>query len=270
MTIAAGFFCSDGILLASDSLYSGSGYAVGEGPKFWVITKDDVVVVFGGAGYEPWLMRTKMEIERKISKGGLSQINIVSRIDQVLEKVANKIPPEWAFGALVAIRNSEGLYLYESLGVSFLSPVRNHWQCVGTGQSLGLYFATLLFREGMSLHWAKVVAAHLVKECKVYSDGCGGPTRFVEIPTVGDVIETDKPVEIEKFEAHLAPLTDVFGIVLPGSDRTASDLSIAHRLQMLTEAINQARRLAVAVMNAADEPDTVQATGVTKPPNAAE
>ena len=72
MTIAAGFVCSDGILLASDTLYSGTGQGNKYGRKSWVLDRGDVLVCFGGAGTEGGLLRTRDEIDRKLKRGCLA------------------------------------------------------------------------------------------------------------------------------------------------------------------------------------------------------
>ena len=59
--IAAGFICTDGVLLASDTLYSNTGMGQKFGPKFWIINHGDLCVAFGGAGTEAGLLRARDE-----------------------------------------------------------------------------------------------------------------------------------------------------------------------------------------------------------------
>src|SRR5436189_5995915 len=67
MTIAAVFVCSDGVLLASDALYSDEPRRYG--PKFWAMRAGDTPVVLGGAGTERGLKRIREEVEAKLRPG---------------------------------------------------------------------------------------------------------------------------------------------------------------------------------------------------------
>jgi hypothetical protein len=64
MTIAAGFVCSDGLLFASDTLYSGEERVSGD--KFWTFSTDHVALVYGGAGTSTGLQCTINEIEHRL------------------------------------------------------------------------------------------------------------------------------------------------------------------------------------------------------------
>jgi hypothetical protein len=244
MTIAAGFICSDGILLASDTLYSGSGvYKFGQ--KFWVMDRGDITVVFGGAGTGAGLTRAHAEIDRKL-KAGMSRIRVVDLIDMVLKKVSDKLPdlPEWKTHALVAIRIGNENLLYENdAGANMLSEVRQPFQCVGYARSLGWYFARSLFKGGMSLKWARVIAAHLIANVKEYSEYCGGGTQFVEIPNVGQPQTVTDQSVIADLESYLAPLTRAMNAALP--DGTSNEETVRARLLLVTDAINKAVRAQV-------------------------
>jgi hypothetical protein len=243
MTIAAGFVCSDGILLASDTLYSNTGMGLRHGRKFWVLEHGDVVVVFGGAGMEAAMLRTRDEIDRKL-KPGLSRIRVVDTVDAALKKVHDKLPdhPDFKTNALVAIQIQGQGKLYENAGGSnMISPVQHPCQCVGYGQSLGWYFASSLFRPGMPIKSAKIVAAHLVRNVKDYSEYCGGETHLIEVPEQGSSSFIDDKSEVEQLELYLRPVSESLQMVLPGSDPGASAATIEARLRILNDAIRKAR-----------------------------
>lgn len=210
MTIAAGFVCSDGILLASDTLYSGAGK---HGRKFWELGYGNVSVVFGGAGLEVGLRRMRDEIGYDLQPG-LARRSVIDIVDAALAKIHSKLPDtlESKTNALVVIRTAdEDTRLYENQGTNALSAVDHPSQCVGWGSSLGLYFARSLFRSTMSMEEAKVVAARLVANCKEYSDYCGGGTHLVEIPTLGAAkfITTRKEIkQIELAGKNFTPRVD--------------------------------------------------------------
>jgi hypothetical protein len=245
MTIAAGFKCSDGVLLASDTLYSNTGTGLRYGPKLWILDHGDVLVVFGGAGPEARLLRLRDEIDRKL-KSGMSRIKVVDTVDMALQKVAAKLPrnPFMDMQALVAIRIQHDIVLYETqAGIDMLNPIGDICQCVGFGQGLGWYFARSLFRTGMEMKWAKIVAAYLIKQCKDYSESCGGETHIIEVPHSGPVVRTDDQQQIGLLEHHLAVVGEALGVVLPTDDPRASDVTIDARLRALSTAISEAKRL---------------------------
>ena len=123
--------------------------------------------------------------------------------------------------------------------------------CLGV-DALGNYFTARLYQHEMPVNWAKYVAAHLIKHCKLYASGyCGGPTRLIEISNDGAPVETTAPNVIAGLEAHFDAFDDAMRSLLPGFDPNASDITIQHRLTELQMAINRIRGLAVAVMGPA-------------------
>ena len=121
-----------------------------------------------------------------------------------------------------------------------LSPIDYNSQCVGAGFALGLYFARSLFSEPMPIAWAKVVAAHLIKNVKQYSGGCGGETHLIELPADGlPLFETDQRV-IEKLESYLGLVEKAFRLVLPSSE-TPDEATLTSRLRALTKVTKRLR-----------------------------
>ncbi len=242
MTIAAGFKCSDGILLASDTLYSGAHQRL-YGRKLWILHADDPVVAFGGAAQSvAALTRARDEIERKIRTGDSLQ-RTLDMIDLVLKKVNDKFGrPDWPdVQALVVIRAGGQNRLFQNVGQHVaLSPVDLPTVCVGS-ESLGDYFSQSLFREWMSLKWAKVIAAYLVWNCKKYASGhCGGDTHFIEVPASGPVVFMDDQIAIAQYEQHLAGIDNAMQVVFP--DEQVSDATVSARLEAITHAIDSASR----------------------------
>jgi hypothetical protein len=259
MTIAVGFKCSDGILLASDTMYSGVVQNT-FGPKFWVVRKRDPAVVFGGAGTVGPLTRARREIKR-VLKTGMTVNDALDAIDDVLRRIDEKFPSKTELKhvqALVSIRTDIENALFQNIyGEVALSPVDAPAVCLGV-DTLGNYFTGLLYQNQMPIKWAKAVAAHLIKNCKLYASGyCGGETHLFEVPDKGDPVFTDDQAEMKKLEAHLADFDDAMRALLPGNDPNATDLSISHRLTELQAAIHRIRGLAVASLSG------VQAKGAT-------
>jgi hypothetical protein len=246
MTIAVGFKCYDGILLATDTMYSG-GPNNSDGEKMWVLSANDPAVVFAGSGTVGPLTRARDEIERKI-KPGMSLQRTLDTIDDALMKVDKKFPPRdgWPHvQALVAIRADGRNRLYQNVAREIsLSPVDAPHVCVGQ-EALGNYFAESLFREGMVLEWAEIVAAYLVANCKKFAAGyCGGDTHLAVVPR-----DEQSPAFMKTGQGHINQLESyLFGIeralraVLPGGSPAISPTAatLKTRAKFIIDAIERA------------------------------
>ena len=218
MTIAAGFNCCDGVVLTTDTLYSGTNQHH-YGPKMWILQDQDPLVVFAAAGLVGAIERAKNEIQARL-RPGLSLLETLDQIDRQLERIHRKFPPSgnsWmSVQALVAIRIDDSVTLHQTEGTATaLSPVTLPWVCLGQ-EALGGYFAKFLFNEGMSIEWASIVAAHLVSNCKQYADGlCGGDTHIGQVPKRGEPRLITHQADVYMLEQHLKDLERAYRAVLP-------------------------------------------------------
>jgi hypothetical protein len=88
----------------------------------------------------------------------------------------------------------------------------------------------------MPIAWAKIVAAHLVKQVKVYNSGwCAGDTHLIEMPTCGDVVFEKDQRAIGKLEGVLAEVDEAVRLVLPSPD--TPDETLKFRLRILSPVI---------------------------------
>src|SRR5579864_6265339 len=146
----------------------------------------------------------------------------------------------WKPSAAFADAAEGRMTLYENAaGMTMLSPVDGPSACVGV-DSLGQFFTASLFKAGTSIKWAKVVAAHLVWNCKTYASGyCGGNTHLIEIPSEGPAIFIDDQSIIRDLQSYLADINSALSQVLPSQD--ASDETVRHRLLALTNTLARLR-----------------------------
>jgi hypothetical protein len=239
MTIACGFICEDGILLASDTLYSGAQNK-SYGRKLWPIGCGDIIVCFGGAGLEVSLMRCRNDIERKL-RSTMSHDDVVDLISNVIDYVIRRQSPSEALQLLVGIRTPDLCALYQNGGQRFLGPVRKISQCVGWADGLGQYLSERLFNESMTVGAAKVVAAYVIKQAKTYSDYCDGETHLLTLPLVGDPEFTDDHDKISGYEAFLSVFDEALELALPNAKHRPKGPSLSYRRRVLIDAINHAR-----------------------------
>jgi 20S proteasome alpha/beta subunit len=275
MTIAAGFLCSDGFVLAADTLYSGTNkrYAA----KIWTLQRGDVAIAVAGAGVAVLLARLKDDIYDRLTSS-MSRRDVVELIDGILYSIFHKhkpAPNEFPIQVLVGIRTHGDCSLYENDSFAMLARVRKNRTCIGWGSSLGLYFADTLFRKQMPMKWAEIISAHLVRQVKRYADGCGGRTHMVSVPALGQ-IKRFQPKEIRDLERYFAEIDTAMQLVLPGSGGARMNESTRRqRLQMLNDAIDRVRNTVVieGTFDVTLEPLTLHATGtvdVSENPEAVE
>lgn len=245
MTIAAGFLCSDGFVLAADTMHSGINKRYS--PKIWMARKGEVLVAVAGAGLSVALRRAEEDIRARLLPS-MKTRDVIDMIDGVLFAIQHKYQPPSAgyqnqppIDVLVGMRVRGTCRLYESNVSAILGPVQKDRSCIGWGASLGLFFADSLFRRGMSLAWAEIIAAHLINQSKRYADDCGGKTHILRVPQSGKPIRLKQP-DIKQLETYLSTVQEALRDVLPSPG--VSDETVARRMEILTAAIIKARTAA--------------------------
>jgi hypothetical protein len=241
MTIAAGFVCHEGVLLASDTLYAGQNKRYGR--KLWPIPiGNDGCVGFGGAGTQAGLERVRYEVESNVSPG-MSEPEVIEVIQAALRLVIEEMQPkpEELTQGLFAIGLGTKCSLWENQGGSaMLNPIGHPAQCVGWAVSLGHYFLDFLYREPMPIKWARIVASHLVKQARTYSEYCGGDTNFLEVMRDGSFTFVTSQDDINQYEQHLGQLDAAMRAVLP--DGRVNDDTLDLRLKAIVAAIQKASK----------------------------
>lgn len=260
MTIAAGFQCTDGILLAADTLYSGVNKRYDR--KVWMLpTAHDVAVVIAGAGEGVLIRRVRDDIQRALKRlakdatqeavrdiidGALFALFIKTRAKPKTYAYEDN-PDAFPLYLLVGVRTDEGCRLYESGGNAVVATVDKCATCIGWGAALGLYITDSVYTRRMPEKWARIVAAHLVRVAKTYADSCGGDTHLLFLPTAGVPIFTHDKQEIARLETYLGQLDEALRVVLPGGKFEASDFTLEHRLQEIVKAIEGVRNIQAAI-----------------------
>ena len=235
MTIAAGFKCHEGVLLATDTLYAGVNKRYGR--KIWPIACQDILVGFAGAGTQAGLERTQYEVQKYLG-ADMDVDDVIGIIQSALQLVLDVSPSDDKTQGLFAIQMDGTCTLFENAaGSAMLSPVGHASQCVGWAQALGQYFQDFLYREPMPMKWARIVASHLIRQAKTYSEYCGGDTHLLEIPDKGAWSFVTNQEEITAYEKYLGQLDDAMRAVLP--DGRANDYTLELRLNTIAEAIKK-------------------------------
>lgn len=272
MTIAAGFVCSDGLLFASDTLYSGS-LKRRYGPKFWHIKWGDTDLIFGGAGPVAGLFRARDELKAAAFPTSKKD-DVIHAVEAALHLVESLLKPvsyEDKLFALVGIRIGTDTWLYHNDGGShMLSVIPGNSRCVGTGYPLGEYFVDSLYRKHMTIEWAKIVAAFMVKRVKTQFDSyVGGSTHLLELPSVGDPKLLDHKGTIDQMASYLAGVDGALQLVVP--DKKTNEVTARHNAERLTHLIDvlkqhQVLSVGTAVVSIGGVPVQMKELKVTQSP----
>jgi hypothetical protein len=197
MTMAAGFVARDGVLLCTDSLYSGGVRVYGR--KIFTHPLEAGVISFALAGHEPFAKRaiedSKDDLDRNPNAHG-SLVSIKARVESVLkttwENFVDARPIEEREGSrfqlLIAIgTRREGTHLFSAVG-PVLTPIETY-ECFGVGFYVGHHIIETAYRPRMPLEKIAIIAVHALGIAKWHVEGVGGPSQF-EVIRDADVTDT--------------------------------------------------------------------------------
>jgi hypothetical protein len=221
MTIAAGFVCVDGVVLAADTLYTGPTRR--HDRKLWEIPKGQSLVALAGAGDRVLIEKTKDQIEQRI-QADASEREILNDIETILFTIhtqsiwhdQSSIEPP-SLDVLLAIRTTSGCRLFVNRAAA-LAPVAKS-QCIGCGLSLGAYFADCLFADWMPVEHARTIAVHLLEQTKTYDKDCGGESHILSIPVFGDS-KWMTEAEVKEVTDRLGKIQDGMRRIITGAGPT--------------------------------------------------
>jgi 20S proteasome alpha/beta subunit len=253
VTIAAGFVAQNGILLCSDSLYSGGVHI--HGKKIFTHRFHTGVVTFALAGHEPFAKKAindSCEAIRENPDYCTNLIAIRKMIEQAIkstyEHYIDLRPIEERessrFQLLIGIATKhQGPALFSSSG-PVLTPVE-HFECFGAGAYVGHHIIQNAYRDGMTLEQVATVAIHAMGAAKRYVEGVGGPSQFECIRDDGstDTISKLFPLdlasmidhEITHFEQEAAKFLSAVG------DSQMSDEEFRRRADLFLREIEEIR-----------------------------
>jgi 20S proteasome alpha/beta subunit len=195
VTIAVGFRCFDGVVIATDSQYT-LDIAKGRGQKIFPIpTNGHYALTIGGAGASDQIKWTVAEIERSLAKEIGARRTTSEEIREVIEAVLQRsyaahvdTAPEdervWLeYGLLIGIWTAhERTILYKSARTIVTEVAYPNHVGLGIGSYLTDFVLAALFDKSWKLYVdeAASVSAYIVTAAKDHVEGCGGDT-FVRI-----------------------------------------------------------------------------------------
>jgi hypothetical protein len=234
MTIAIGVRCDEGNLLLADRQITKAG-----GLKYYEKKIREVSgglpqgffnVSFAYAGFPDAAKFIVAEVEQRISRLKIADININSLHDCVEESLANWWKKHRQQGDVELLISlfvwGQESKLYRSKGKLLHA---SDFDCLGIGDSsIVRYFTETFVNERMGLHQLLPLFIYVMEQAKKYIDGCGGQTDVlytVKGRSVGRTSATRIQSDNEKIEQHMQGLFNIF------FDPGKSDAALAENLE---------------------------------------
>ena len=239
LTIAVGFRCEDGIVIASDTQYTRGAYK-GHGPKVFPLFKQqnffgperpDLSVVIAGAGRVAFMRRAVDKIETALSGVADPTLRGVQLVveEELLDFFETYIYPKpdydsdktW-FDLIVGIwTRVDGFGLFKTEDV-VLTPVGDRCT-IGMGFSVAEYALGLTHNATLSVDNTILPASLCVKAAKDYVDYCGGRTQMWTLrDTPPRRVQYVPQAEVEEAETHsdamFAAVRDLIAFLGDASD----------------------------------------------------
>ena len=225
MTIAVGFRCSDGVVLATDSQYSQDITKMTGKKIFPLWSNGEYAMTLAGSGGADNIKAIVRDVEVALKDSLGSRETSSAEIQQIVENV---LPPFYAkhidcappevrgdleVGFMVGIwTKREGTKLF-SVCRTTITEVQDY-QCIGAGSYLTEYVSQAICPRGrLSVEQTIALAAYIVWAAKKYVDFCGGPTFVRALLDDGKDVRVDGR-EVEAAEEYMVDLFQSFGSLL--------------------------------------------------------
>jgi len=226
MTIAAGFKCSDGIVLCADSEVGTDFEKHQESKIFTGVGIGNRMVVVTGAG---WFDFIKMTADKIIHR--TAHLDTVSDVEEIIEKTILEVfrnhiryyptHPKPDFSLIIAIRSETGILELLRTSETAITRVDKNQACTGSGEILANYLFHILSRSQSPLIFdedhklnplsaveTSVLAAYILHQVKQHTTGCGQSSEIIIIPKQGDVRWIDR-LNLQAMEFYLPAVIKV-------------------------------------------------------------
>jgi hypothetical protein len=231
MTIAAGFPCSDGLILCADTQETIYTYAKVNTEKMRQLETPLYNVVFTGAGDSGLLEMSAQLMEQALLRENPNVDREIERVlrDTWLEIFNRHLAPYSRFPSderpnpdlLIGVQYPTAAEFYRAYGTAFWH-VREP-QCVGTGVVLGKSLIAQLFDNSMTIRQGWLVALYVLHQAKTWVDGCGGNTDILLLSCQNKLITRIPTTEVKELEEHFDQFNAyVHPLFISAADRSTS------------------------------------------------
>ena len=240
MTIAAGFPCSDGIVLCADTQETYGNLLKINTSKIIAFPPDTSAyplrLMIAGAGNGPFIDKVASELWKRLIKDTPQTIEeACDSIDQTMKDVHAEFGQIFQQGQVPEIELIISLCVNSQLQLlKCIGPIVNDatpYVTVGLGLYLANYISDRMFAPGVDTSFAEILAIYLIDQAKEYIDGCGGQTHVYTISRDGSIKRMDR-MDIVLIGNHMRHLDRCAASVLMSyPDLELSDEQLKHRVE---------------------------------------
>ncbi len=146
--------------------------------------------MIAGAGPVVFLRKFRDTLKRRLT-AAMTTAEIIDAADSVLypqlhKYLQIKTEVDCLPEILVGIRTAEGLSIFENQRGHEFAAVDGAAQCIGFGKYLAQYLVDWLFHDQLFVHWARGIAAFMLKQTKKKIPECGGESHIWIVPGTKD------------------------------------------------------------------------------------
>jgi 20S proteasome alpha/beta subunit len=187
MTIVAGFHCTDGVLLAADTLISfeGTDTKTYDSKIFRINPELDIYLTYAG---DPDFAKEYV-CELAEATAGKTEVEALALADQISKKLWKmwyvapaKGDKSWAH-MLLTILEKSSVSLYSIRGMHFTKA--DKYAALGIGFPQAEAFLNTYYRNWMNLRQAEYMARYALYHVKKFVNGCGGDTEIQQVGNDG-------------------------------------------------------------------------------------
>jgi 20S proteasome alpha/beta subunit len=252
MTIVAGFRVQDGVVLCSDTQYTG-GAKIYQRKLFPCAIGTDSYL-FGLSGHEPNGKMAIDECQDAIEALDPSE-RTVRNVKKALRLAVKPVIDEYVLSRPDTERDALGFELLVGCWIPAgkacghnLFAIRSNgavnkidgYECIGVGSYLGHYLLRPAFEESLSLDAVMLLAAKVLKSAKSYDASCGGPSAFEVINKDGSYRQVSYDFyHAELFLRHYESQADSLAVFVAPQNK--EDIMFDAKLREFTETIKAMR-----------------------------
>jgi hypothetical protein len=195
MTIAAGFVFDKGVLLCADTEIE-TPASKNLGIKVGAFAGDWGIVAAAIAGHVDYALAAFQKLEREIVRNGPGEDLIGTIEDSLATYYAENVfghpqyqsyPEQHAYSFLLAVREEGKISRLYVTNDTVLHEIGTY-RCEGVGRDVGHSAIRTLYQSGeMTEDQAVAIGAYTLATVKDNVPGCGGPSTFLIVPSVGEV-----------------------------------------------------------------------------------
>jgi hypothetical protein len=253
MTIAAGFQCTDGIVLCADTQETHRQILKVRIAK---ITRKpeidypgcDRKVLFSGAGDGAFIDKLIHRAWKAAQQADADIDSVALAIEDSIKATHQEYGQIYQPGYLPEVQLIYGLWvrgyptrLFSSVQAT-VNPVESH-ECVGIGEVLARYIADRMFVQStMPIRTAKILSIYLLEAAKEYVDGCGGGSVIEALHADGTTSSVDgdtllwTSIYLRQLEAQMS------AVMLRAPDSEMSDQQFDDAIDSLMQTVITVRQ----------------------------